>query len=86
MKEITHLTPEQIRTVVEGLPFFAAFTPTEQAMFAGEHTRLVCYQTGEFLIQEGEDDHGLFILLQGAASVVKEGTVIPLAMLGPGDL
>ncbi|MBF0583341.1 MAG: cyclic nucleotide-binding domain-containing protein [Magnetococcales bacterium] len=86
MKEILHLTPEQIVKIIRSLPFFAAFDPDEQIRFAGDETRLSCYHNGEFLIQEGEEDHALFFLLVGAASVVKEGTVIPLAMLGPGDM
>ncbi|MEO5354000.1 MAG: cyclic nucleotide-binding domain-containing protein [Magnetococcus sp. XQGC-1] len=86
MKEISHLTQEQIFNIIIHLPFFTAFDPAEQMLFAGGHARIFCYRTGEFLIQEGGDDHSLFLLLTGAASVVKEGSAIPLAMLGPGDI
>ncbi|MBF0461019.1 MAG: cyclic nucleotide-binding domain-containing protein [Magnetococcales bacterium] len=86
MQEISHLTQEQILNIVKILPFFAPFSPIEQELFAGEHARIFCYRTGEFLIQEGTDDHTLFLLLAGAASVVKEGTSIPLALLEPGDM
>lgn len=86
MKDMSYLTPEQILAIILRLPFFDAFDADEHRLFAGENTRLFCYDTGEFLIQEGDKDRGLFILLAGAASVVKEGASIPLAMLGPGHL
>ncbi len=86
MKEISHLEPEQILNIIKQLPVFSTFDLTEQTGFSGHHARLFSYHTGEFLIQEGGNDHSLFILLVGAASVVKEGASIPLAMLKPGDL
>lgn len=86
MREIVHLTQEQIVHIVQQIPFFSAFHATEQMLFAKDETRLFSYHNGEFLIQEGGDDHALFFLLVGAASVVKEGAAIPLAMLGPGDM
>lgn len=86
MKEILHLAKENMLNIIQQLPFFSAFNLTEQTLFASEEARLFSYHNGEFLIQEGGDDHALFFLLVGAASVVKEGTAIPLAMLGPGDM
>ena len=86
MKEIVHLTNDQIVDIIQGLPFFAPFDAAEQSVFARHDTRIFCYTMGEFLIQEGNRDRSFFMLLAGAASVVKEGTSIPLAILGPGQL
>lgn len=86
MQEIHTLTPEQTLLIIQSLPFFEPFSAEEQAVFLGKNARICCYDTGEPLIQEGGEDRSLFILLAGAASVVKEGASIPMAMLGPGDL
>ncbi|MEO5339374.1 MAG: cyclic nucleotide-binding domain-containing protein [Magnetococcus sp. MYC-9] len=86
MREMSHLTHEQRLDLIRHLPFFAPFDEDEQRLFAGDCARVFCYYTGEFLIQEGADDHSLFILLIGAASVVKEGSAIPFAQLGPGHM
>ncbi len=85
MREITHLKPQEILDIMDRLPFFAPFSE-QQLHRLGEKDALVfSYETGEFLIQQGGADRSLIFLLSGAASVVQEGTSIPLALLKPGS-
>ncbi|MBF0161227.1 MAG: cyclic nucleotide-binding domain-containing protein [Magnetococcales bacterium] len=86
MQEISHLTNTEILEIINILPFFSPFNSDERVRFAGSYSRICLYHTGEFLIQEGGDDQSLFILLAGAASVVKEGASIPLSVLEPGQM
>lgn len=86
MKEMLHLSQERRLEILRSVPFFSVFHDAEQRLMVGEQCRVLCYHMGEFLIQEGGKDRSLFTLVAGAASVVKEGSSIPLALLGPGNL
>lgn len=86
MKEIIYPGSEKLmRAIIDALPFFGDLNSQEKAPLVGTDTRLLGYDIGEFLIQEGAKDRSLFFLLSGCASVVKEGASFPLASLQPGD-
>ncbi|MBF0213901.1 MAG: cyclic nucleotide-binding domain-containing protein [Magnetococcales bacterium] len=86
MREISGLTADHLLLIFNHVDFFDPFTETERRALAGDHTHLVAYEVGEYLIQEGSsEERSFFLLLSGGASVVKQGASIPLAALVPGD-
>ena len=48
---------------------------------------LVEYDTGDYIIREGEQDHNLFVLLSGNARIYKRSFAVQKAIkdLGPGE-
>lgn len=86
MREITSLDALDFLLIFEQIDFFISFSIEEKRAMICSHTHLVAYDVGEYLIQEGSaKDRSLFILLSGGASVVKQGALIPLAELTPGN-
>ncbi|MBF0425201.1 MAG: cyclic nucleotide-binding domain-containing protein [Magnetococcales bacterium] len=58
--------------LIETIPFFRGFTPTERALFAEGDGFFVTYQKGHRLIQEGGTDDDLFIVIKGSVAVTQE--------------
>ncbi|MBF0294551.1 MAG: cyclic nucleotide-binding domain-containing protein [Magnetococcales bacterium] len=86
MREIEGLDINDLRSICNGIDFFACFSPEELDALIGKHLHVVAYEVGEYLIKEGSaDERSLFFLLSGGASVVKRGARIPLVTLRPGD-
>lgn len=86
MREISGLDISDFLLIFQQVDFFDPFSEEERRALAGQHTHVVAYEVGEYLIQEGSlEERNLFLLLSGGASVVKKGASIPLAAMTPGD-
>ncbi|MBF0341336.1 MAG: cyclic nucleotide-binding domain-containing protein [Magnetococcales bacterium] len=85
MREISGLDIADFLSIFQQIEFFTPFGERERQAVAG-FARLVAYDVGDYLIQEGSsEERSLFLLLSGGASVVKQGASIPLAAMFPGD-
>lgn len=80
-----HLGLEHLQEILRSLDFFEFLDVDKIAEISPEHIQILGYDAGESLIQEGNSDQVLFILLHGFAKVVKEGAGIPMANMEPGD-
>jgi len=64
------------------IPLFAAL-PEKQLKTAAQLADEVDVQAGQHLVDEGRFAHEFFVIEEGTADVVHDGTVV--AELGPGD-
>ncbi|MBF0142777.1 MAG: cyclic nucleotide-binding domain-containing protein [Magnetococcales bacterium] len=78
------IPPEKIVGIMGYLPFFSVFSETELGKIASFQRWIRRYKLGEYIIREGEQSSDFFLLLMGEASVIKDGTTTPLALLTPG--
>lgn len=69
------------------IPLFEDFSPEEMAAFLKD-VETLAVEGGQLVVREGEAGQSLMIILRGTVHVItrrEDGTVIPLAVLGPGD-
>ncbi|MBF0369719.1 MAG: cyclic nucleotide-binding domain-containing protein [Magnetococcales bacterium] len=88
MRTISGLDLDELLGILDSQRLFRIFTADEKEILVQQEAFITLrrYDKGEFLIREGtEEARGFYLLLAGFASVVKTGTSIPLATLGPGD-
>ncbi len=85
MERIISLDRSKIISIIDRLDFFDRFTVLEKHKILALHTQFYVYQQGEYIIKEGGYDGAFFILLDGAAEVIKQNSPKILDMLEPGD-
>jgi CRP-like cAMP-binding protein len=70
------------------LPFFQNFSEQEKKMFSEMKYSTLGYKKGDLIIQEGDADRSIFLLLTGSCLITKneEGANIRLAKIGPGEV
>lgn len=76
------LTPDQRVRLLAGVGLFSAVGENGRSAIA-ERAVEVAFPTGQRIARQGEIETGFFMIVDGSASVVRDGEV--LARLGPGD-
>jgi len=76
------LTPAQRAQMLAGVGLFSGATESGRAAIA-EKAVEVDFPAGHRIARQGEIETGFFLIVAGAASVVRDGEV--LAKLGPGE-
>jgi CRP/FNR family cyclic AMP-dependent transcriptional regulator len=76
------LTTGERAELLARVELFAALGARERASVADRAVD-VTFEAGRAIVRQGEIGTGLFVLVSGAARVVRDGVVI--ARLGPGD-
>ncbi len=77
---------DEARSILRDEPLFECLSDAQIDDLVKE-ARLNCFGRGERVIQEGAEGDSMFVLLRGAAqvSISKNGSLIPVATLNPGD-
>lgn len=80
-----HCDPNIVQLLLR-LTLFRDMTDAELELLLSLAT-LVEYDTGEYIIREGEQDHNLFVLLSGQACIYKRSVAVQKAIkdLAPGE-
>lgn len=74
-----------LATLLEQIPFFWEFTLDERRRLAETDSFFVNFETGEYLVREGDEhDTNLLIMVRGTAKVCKGEEACVLATLGQG--
>lgn len=81
---------KQIKGFLDGVAFFNGFTLSEKRALLEVCTRqnaFLKYEQQEHIIQEGELDQAVYVILQGRAIVTKQGlSGVVITELKPGSL
>jgi CRP/FNR family cyclic AMP-dependent transcriptional regulator len=78
----------QLAALIAGHPFFRELAPQHRQLLA-EAAMLKEFTSGEIIFKEGDPANRFYILLSGEVEVLsegKEGTVVPVSRIGPGDV
>ncbi|MBF0610471.1 MAG: cyclic nucleotide-binding domain-containing protein [Magnetococcales bacterium] len=75
----------QSLTILDKMKFFEGLTEEEKSALSTIHLRVFKYDAGTVIIKADGDDHNLYIIIKGTATVM--GTdKDPLAILKPGEV
>lgn len=78
---------ETIKGFLEGTRFFKEFTSEEKDVLVQIQNIYLKFNAGEIIIQEGEVDQALYIVLSGQVVVNKKGLEgLIISYLGPGSI
>ncbi|MBF0453745.1 MAG: cyclic nucleotide-binding domain-containing protein [Magnetococcales bacterium] len=83
MSNPAQMSPEQITSLLNKVPFFKKFTLYEKKRVAGDSACFESFSPGTKIIKDGTRDTSFFILIKGEVSVEKKGA--PIASLQTGD-
>jgi small-conductance mechanosensitive channel/CRP-like cAMP-binding protein len=77
---------DEARAILRDEPLFECLSDAQIDSMVKD-ARLNCFGRGERVIQEGAEGDSMFVVLRGAVevSVSKNGSLIPVATLNPGD-
>ncbi|MBT5868132.1 MAG: cyclic nucleotide-binding domain-containing protein, partial [Nitrospinaceae bacterium] len=68
---ISNKTPQETLRLLNNIPFFQSFNMTEKKEFAGLSNQVIEYSDQEAIVEEGQTDMAVFILLKGEAIVTR---------------
>ena len=68
------------------MPMFKNFTQQEIKQFIKLKVYHQKFQKGDVIINEGDDDSSLYLLIVGTVSITKDDNKTPIARLNPGDI
>ena len=85
MKEITSLNQAQILETISRMDFFKNFSEYEKKRVLAHHAHIQSFNMGEYIIREGSQGDGFFLILSGEVIVVRAGKSEALATLGTGE-
>jgi len=85
---MTTSEPVRARVVLAAIPFFAEVLDGEEIDILGGQVVSRSFASGEVLIREDDRGDSMFVIASGEVdvSVIDEGVVRHLAMLGSGDI
>jgi CRP/FNR family transcriptional regulator, cyclic AMP receptor protein len=69
--KINKKTPQEILRLINNIPFFDSFNLTERKEFATLSNQVIEYSDKSAIVEEGETDMSVFILLKGEAIVTR---------------
>lgn len=79
------LNPSLLRKQLNQIEFFNDFSDDQKAYLAGQEAFFCEFTPGEILIQEGDPENDLYVLIEGSLKVFKNGKE-DLAELKPGGV
>lgn len=85
MKEVGINSHQKMLQIAERLDFFRIFTEDELGKIINKKSQIYLYDKGETIIEEGDSDSSLFVILSGIVVVYKTLPQDPIALLGPGE-
>ncbi len=85
MKRINNLGRGKVLMLLNKVPFFREFTPTERERIVDNDAAFFVANEGEYIIEQGTLDTAFYILMSGEAKVTLTDHEEPLATVGPGD-
>jgi CRP/FNR family transcriptional regulator, cyclic AMP receptor protein len=68
---ISNKTPQETLRLLNNIPFFQSFNVTEKKEFAALNNQVIEYSDLEAIVEEGQTDMAVFILLKGEAIVTR---------------
>ncbi|MBT3510691.1 MAG: cyclic nucleotide-binding domain-containing protein [Nitrospina sp.] len=69
--KISNKTSQETLRLINNIPFFESFSPTEKQEFAGLSNQVIEYSDKTAIVEEGQTDMAVFILLKGEAIVTR---------------
>ena len=69
--KIFNKTPQETLRLINNIPFFQSFNVTERQEFAALSNKVLEYSDKMVIVEEGQADMAVFILLKGAAVVTR---------------
>ena len=85
--KILSKTPQEILRLINNIPFFASFNVTERQEFAALSNQVIEYSDKTAIVEEGQKDMAVFIVLKGEAIVTRNDLPkVTINTLTPGSL
>ena len=69
--KINEKTSQEILRLINNIPFFASFNLTERKEFAALNNQVIEYSDKSAIVEEGQTDMAVFILLKGEVIVTR---------------
>lgn len=91
IKSLNSLTPESLDTLLLSLPFYKQVKQESRAQYdlLLSYSRLLMFEPGETLLEEGRKDHWLYFLLKGQLVVLSGSSLGPkytVNYITPGEV
>ena len=64
-------TPQEILRLINNIPFFESFNSSQRQEFSGLSNQVIEYSDKTAIVEEGQTDMAVFILLKGEAIVTR---------------
>ena len=78
---------KQLLALFDKIALFEDFLEEEKAEIASQDSAIIGFDSGEYILRQGESDHAIFVLLKGQVQVKKrENSRKILATLHPGAI
>lgn len=86
-KKIINKTPQEILRLINNIPFFGSFNVAERQEFAALNNQVIVYSDNMAIVEEGQKDMAVYIVLKGEAIVTRNDLPkVTINNLAPGAL